>query len=85
MNQITLNLTPIIIFGTVLGAIGGYIGFNPMFITLMRGMGVAQANLPVPINWIVMVTVGLVLLAYAVSMLIAWRIRKISAYALVSD
>ncbi|MCL2717390.1 MAG: ABC transporter permease [Lachnospiraceae bacterium] len=85
MNQITLNLTPIIVIGTIFGAIIGYIGFNPMFIALMRGMGVAQANLPVPANWIIMVTVGLILLSYTVSMLIAWRIRKISAYALVSE
>jgi putative ABC transport system permease protein len=85
MNQIAFNITPTIIFGVMLGAIGGYICFNPMFVALMRGVGIAQANLPVPINWLFMVSISLILLSYAVSMLIAWRVRKISAYALVSE
>jgi putative ABC transport system permease protein len=85
MNQISLSLTPTIIFGVALGAIGSYIGFNPIFVALMRGAGIAQVDLPMPINWIVMVSVALILLAYAVSMIISWKIRKISAYALVTE
>ena len=85
MNQIALNMTPIIVLGVVIGTISGYVSFSPIFVAVMRNMGVVQADLPVPINWIVMASVGLIILAYAVSMLIAWRIRKISAYSLVSE
>ncbi|MCL2248172.1 MAG: ABC transporter permease [Oscillospiraceae bacterium] len=85
MSQITLSLSPPIIFGAIIGAINGYFGFNPMFIAIVRGMGISQADMPVPVAWVVMVSVGLVALAYAVSMLIAGRIRKISAYGLVSE
>jgi len=86
MNQISLSLMPTILLGAIIGAIVGYFGFNPLFITLTRGMGVVQADMPMsPLSWTVLVSIALVLLAYTVSMLIAWRIRKISAYALVVE
>jgi putative ABC transport system permease protein len=85
MNQIALNITPSLIIGVIAGAIGAFIGFNPIFAAITGGMGIVRTNLPIPIDWTFIVCVGLILLAYAVSMLIAWRIRKISAYALVSE
>jgi len=84
MSQISLSLSPPIILGVIIGAIGGYIGFNPIFVAMVRGMGISQADMLVPVAWVVVVSVGLVALAYAVSMLIAGRIRKISAYGLVT-
>ena len=85
MHQIAFNLSPTIVFGVALGAVVGYIGFNPFFTTLASSMGIVQADLPVPIGWIVIVSAALILLSYVVSMLIAWRIRKISAYALITE
>jgi putative ABC transport system permease protein len=85
MNQIALNMTPVILIGVILGAVGGYFGFNPMMIALMTGMGVVQVDLPIPMTQMVAVCIALIVLAYVVSMLIAVRIRKISAYALVSE
>jgi len=85
MNQISLNLMPAVLLGTVIGAAIGYFGFNPMFIALMQGVGIARADMIVPLGWIAGASVVIVMLAYAVSMLIAWRIRKISAYALVTE
>lgn len=85
MNQMALGITPTIIIGALLGAISGYLAFNPVFVMIMSGAGIAQADLPVPISWIVILSTSLVLLAYAMTMLISWRIRKISAYALVTE
>ena len=85
MNQISLNLTPAIVVGTVLGAIGGYLSFSSLFVLGMSASGVVQANLPSPFWWTVFMCVGFVVLAYVVSMLVSLRIRKISAYALVTE
>jgi len=85
MNQIALNLTPVIVIGVVIGAFGGYFGFNPMMVAFTSGMGVAQLNLPVMLDQVLVVCISLVALAYIVSMLIAYRIRKISAYSLVTE
>jgi len=85
MNQIALNMTPMILFGVILGAIAGYFGLNPMMTALMSGMGIVRVQLPVPIGQTITVGIALVALAYAVSLLIAWRIRKVSAYAMISE
>jgi len=85
MNQIALSLTPTILLGVIIGSIGGYFGFNPIVVALMRNMGIAQANMTIPLAWISVLCISLALLAYAVSMTIAWRVRKISAYALVTE
>jgi putative ABC transport system permease protein len=83
MNQIALSLTPAILLGVIIGALGGYIGFNPIVTTLMSDMGIVRVEMPTPIAWTVALCTLLVLFSYAVSLMIAWRIRKISAYALV--
>jgi len=84
MNQIAMGLSPSIIIGTVLGSAGGYLGFNAIFVALVRGMGIARADLPIPLAWVAVMCTALVVLAYTISLLTAWRIRKISAYALVT-
>ena len=85
MNQLALNLLPVIILGTVIGAVAGYFGFNSIFVALMTGTGIGTADLPTPVVWVIILAVGMVVLSYVVAMLISRRIRKISAYALVSE
>lgn len=85
MNQIALNMTPVILLGVFVGAVAGCFVFNPLLVALMSGMGIAKINFPAPLDQIIVVCIAIVILAYAISMLIAWRIRKISAYALVSE
>jgi len=87
MNQITLSLTPSILLGVMFGTIAAYVFFNPLFVLMSSsmGLGISQANLLTPIVWILVTSASLAVLAYVVSMLVAWRIRKISAYALVSE
>jgi putative ABC transport system permease protein len=85
MNQIALNMTPVIFLGVTFGAIVGYANVNAILLILFRGMGVAKLQLAVPVGQTVVVSIALVILAYMVSLLIAWRIRKISAYALVTE
>ncbi|MCL2200006.1 MAG: ABC transporter permease [Defluviitaleaceae bacterium] len=85
MNQTAINLTPAIFLGVIIGALGGYLTFNPLFTALSSGMGISQANFIIPIDWTLFICVAVLLLAYVVSMLISWRIRKISAYALVTE
>jgi len=85
MNQIALNMMPVIITGIILGFFAGYYGFNPIMKLSLTGFGIVQVDLPTPLNQIIFVCIALGVLAYLVSMLIAWRIRKISAYSLVSE
>ena len=85
MNQTALNMTPVILAGVLLGAVAGYFGLNPMMALLMGGMGIVRTHLITPLSQTIAVCAALIAIAYAMSMLISWRIRKISAYTLVSE
>jgi len=85
MNQVALALTPAIILGAVAGATAGYNIFDLFFVLVTGVAGSMSVSIPVPLNWTIMTGVGVVLLAYVVSMAVAFRIRKISAYALVTE
>jgi len=85
MNQIAMNLLPVVILGAIIGAVGGYFGFNPIFVAMVSSTGIATSDLPTPLLWVIILAIGMVILAYVVAILIARRIRKISAYQLVSE
>jgi len=85
MNQIALNMTPVVLIGVVVGGAIGYFGFNSMMALTMISMGVVKVDLPIPLSQLIAACSALVVLAYLVSMLISLRIRRISAYALITE
>jgi putative ABC transport system permease protein len=85
MNQFALNFVPVIALGVAAGGLCGIAGFNAIFVALCRGMGIMTASMSAPIGMTAVMCVCLVLAAYVFAMLIAWRVRKISAYALVTE
>lgn len=85
MNQIALNLLPSTVLGVGIGVIGGVVSFNSIYVMFLRDFGIVYSDLFIPFTWVIMVCVVLVLLTYGVSMFVARRIRRISAYALVSQ
>jgi len=85
MNQVALNLTPAIIIGSVVGAVMAYNTFDQFFVLVTGVAGDMSVSIPISLGMTVAAGVGIVVLAYAVSMAVAWRIRRISAYALVSE
>jgi len=84
MNQIAIGIIPTISIGIGVGAVIGYFIFNPINAFFFQ-IDASESNFIIPIPWIIIVGIAMVVLAYLVSMLIAWRIRKISAYALVTE
>jgi putative ABC transport system permease protein len=85
MAQVALGFTPMVMVGVALGALAGYFGFNPLFATLTHSAGIIQTDLPVPALWTAYTCLALSAYAYLVSLLVPWRIRHISPYALVNE
>ena len=85
MNQISLALSFPILLGTAAGAALGAWLVNPGMSVGMAGLGVMQGSFIVNIAWVITSGVIIVVLAYLISMLVTWRIRKISAYRLVTE
>lgn len=85
MNQISITFFFPIFFGVTIGAVIATVFINPMMSVGMASMGVMQSNMLINVPWIVATGVILIVFAYLMSLLITWRIRKISAYKLVTE
>jgi putative ABC transport system permease protein len=85
MNQISISFLFPMIFGISVGCVLGAAAANPLMALAMSGAGVVKANFIIPPAWIAVTGAGMAILSYAAGMFITWRIRKISAYALVTE
>ncbi|WP_136608685.1 ABC transporter permease [Paenibacillus dokdonensis] len=85
MSQIAMSFIPIVIIGVLIGGVLGCLYTNSMLTLLLSGAGIHNVQFIVKIPLIVMLCIGLVVLAYLVSMLVARRIKRISAYGLITE
>jgi len=85
MRQISLAFSIPVTSGTVIGVMLGIFYASPLLNVGMRPMGVLAANLLVNNAWLVVAGAIITALAMGLSLLVTWRIRKISAYKLVTE
>lgn len=85
MSQIAYSFMPIIILGVGVGGALGCLYTNSMLEMLLSGGGVKNVAFIVKVPVMALMCAGLVVLAYLVSMLVACRIKKISAYGLITE
>lgn len=85
MNQLSLGFLPPIITGVALGSLLGMTQTNGIMTLAQKAMGIMRANYIITPIWIALFGAGIVIVSYGLSMLITYRIRKISAYGLVSE
>jgi len=83
MNQISISFVFPILIGITLGCILGMTQTNTLM-TFAQG-SVGKANYIIRLDWITLFGTSTLIVSYITSMIITWRIRKISAYALVSE
>ena len=84
MRQLSFAFAFPILLGTAVGTALGIFFTNPLMAAAMRPMGM-MPNFIINVPWAIVAGIIITLLAYCISMLIAWRIRKISAYQLVTE
>lgn len=85
MNQISISFLPVIITGVTLGGVLGYFFTNPMLSVLLSSAGIKRLEFIIHLPFILMLCLGILVLAYIVSMLVSRRIKKISAYSLITE
>ena len=85
MNQISISFLPVIITGVAIGGVLGHYFTNPMLSVLLSSVGVKRLDFIIHLPTILMICVGIFILAYIVSMLVSRRIKKISAYGLITE
>ncbi|MFY0519785.1 ABC transporter permease [Lysinibacillus sp. UGB7] len=85
MHQISISFIPMIITGVAIGGVLGYFYTNPMLSVLLSSAGVKRLDFIVHLPIILMLCVGILILAYIVSMFVSLKIKKISAYSLITE
>jgi putative ABC transport system permease protein len=85
MNQIAVSFSVPVTLGVAAGSVLGAVSTNPMMSFAMQGMGVMQANFIVDPIWVTVFGVAAIIFSYLLSLAVTLRIRKISAYALVTE
>jgi putative ABC transport system permease protein len=85
MTQIMLGFVPIVVAGVIIGGVLGCLYTNSMLTLLLSGAGIHNVQFIVKIPLVVMLCFGIVVLSYFVSMLVAWRIKRITAYGLITE
>ncbi len=85
MNQFSLGFILPVIIGVIIGSILGVTQTNPLMSIFQRGMGIMRAQYIIVPVWIIMFGIAITVLSYITSMLLTYRIRKISAYSLVNE
>ena len=85
MHQIAISFLPVIITGVTIGGALGYFFTNPMLAVLLSGAGVKRLDFTIHLPTILMLCIGIFLLAYIVSMVVAAKIKKITVYSLMTE
>jgi len=85
MHQLSISFVPVVFAGVAIGGVLGYFYTNPMISVLLSSTGVKRLEFIIDLPTILMVCVGILILAYIVSMLVARKIKKISAYGLITE
>ncbi|MDR0269327.1 FtsX-like permease family protein [Paenibacillus sp.] len=85
MTQIVLSFVPVVIAGVLIGGVLGCLCTNAVLTLLLSGAGIYNVQFIVNIPFIVVLCIGLIVLAYLISMLVARRIKGITAYGLITE
>ncbi len=85
MTQIAFGFVPVVTAGAILGGIVGYLFSNSALSLLLSGLGIYNAKFNVNLPSVLLICTGMVLISYSVSMLMARRVKKITAYSLITE
>ncbi|MDF2511878.1 MAG: hypothetical protein K0S04_1744 [Herbinix sp.] len=83
--QISYSLLPTILLGTVAGGILGQIYVDRVWLACFYSIGIRKLSLGIPILWSVGIVTFLAVFSLLVSILMARRIKKISAIDLIKE
>ena len=83
--QISYSLLPTILLGTVAGGILGQLYVDRVWLACFYSMGIRKLSLGIPILWSVGIVAFLAIFSLLVSILMAGRIKRISAIELIKE
>ena len=84
-TELVLSMLPQIAIGSAAGAVLGLMGSNPTLASMLSVVGILKSNMDV-YSWMGVVAVMFaVIVSFAIIWIISGRIKKISAYSLITE
>ena len=84
-RQTQLTWLPVIAVGAVVGAVLGVVGLDPTVGAMLRFVGIARADLNLGWEFVPVLAAAVVVLAAVVVRIVAGKLKRVSAYALVTE
>ncbi|MDD4000139.1 MAG: FtsX-like permease family protein, partial [Bacilli bacterium] len=85
MNQISLIFIVPTILGVIIGAVLGMELTNPMLSIVQKSMGIMKASYIIKPSYIAFFGIIIIIISYLTSLMVTNKIRKISAYSLMTE
>jgi putative ABC transport system permease protein len=85
MTQIALSLSSVIAIGTIIGGILGSIYTNTVSGLLLSSLGINNCHFIINYPYLIFLVIGITIISFVISSLVAFRIRKITPYNLLTD
>ena len=85
MNQVSMSFLIPVALGDLLGCVLGITQANNVMSFGESAMYIARADYIITPGWVALCGLAILALSYVISLLVTYRIRKISAYALISE
>lgn len=85
MNQVSMSFLIPVAAGVLLGSVLGITQTNNVMSLGESAIYIAKADYIITPGWIALCGLAILALSYVISLLVTYRIRKISAYALISE
>ena len=83
--QTLWSLMPVVGIGVMIGAILSYLTMNNVIIILFRVLGVMKLGFLIPIPMVIITAIVMMIISFLIAFGLCGRIRKISAYELISE
>lgn len=79
------SLMPVIIIGVIIGVILSFLTMNNVIVILFHVLGVMKLEFLIPIPMLITTAIAMIMVSFLIAFALCGRIRKISAYELISE
>ena len=83
--QMALTFAPVTIIGTAIGLVCGILFTNPSFALCLKSIGIMKVNLSIMGMHFALIALGIIIYSFIIALLISLKIRKVTAYKMLTD
>ncbi len=83
--QTALSFMPSVILAVIIGSVAAYYCTNPYISLALQSVGLMRCAFHIPIGGVVLISIGMVMVSFAIAVLQSRKIKKIEAYRMLID